>query len=576
VNSARPSQSKPAPRRTIHTWLNWLVVASVLPAIAVTTFVIIRSFNQERDNLERNLVGTARALSQAVDAEFDGARSALLILAASPHLASGNLAKFYDEARQVLPATKGDNFILTGLDGRPLLNTSQPYGAPLPHDDLAPPPRAIDMGRPVVSNLFNDAATGKPVFRIEVPVTIEGTPRYTLTMTMSTERLNRLLQRQNMPADWITAIIDSNETIVARTLNGERFVGKEVSPGLKSALAEGGEGAFEGLTREGVTALSSFSRSTVSGWTVAISIPKEGQAGFFWRALWENVVAAYLLLVVGVLLARRISSRIARSIESLREPAASLGLQEPVVLPPLEIQEVDELGKSLVAAHELIEQRTTERNKLRRRIMKAQEEERLRLARDLHDQTGQSVSAAIMDLKVIEPLVEEKGRDRVRFLRKQMEGLGQVLHRIAWELRPASIDELGLTHALVNYVEEWSAKNAIPVDFHCVDSKLDARPDEVRTTVYRIIQEALTNVAKHAQGAKNVSVVISTSDETLHLTVEDDGRGFDPTASSSRLGLAGMRERMSLVGGRLEIESAPNRGTTIFARIPLVTRRAAA
>jgi len=575
VNSARPPQSKPAPRRTIHTWLNWLVVASVLPAIAVTTFVILRSFNQERDNLERNLVGTARALSQAVDADFDGARSSLLILAMSPHLVSGDLAKFYDEAQQVLHATQGDNFILTGLDGRPLLNTSQPFGAPLPHDDLAPPLRAIDMGQPVVSNLFRDA-TQKPVFRIEVPVIVDRVPRYTLAMTMSAQRLNRLLQRQNMPADWITAIIDSNETIVARTLNGERFIGKEVSAGMKSALAEAGEGAFEGLTREGVSAVSSFSRSAVSGWTVAISIPKEGQAGFFWQALWENVVAAYLLLVVGVLLARRISSRIAGSIESLREPAASLGLQEPVVLPPLEIQEVDELGKSLVAAHELIEQRTTERNKLRRRIMKAQEEERLRLARDLHDQTGQSVSAAIMDLKVIEPLVEEKGRDRVRFLRKQMEGLGQVLHRIAWELRPASIDELGLTHALVNYVEEWSAKNAIPVDFHCVDSKLDARPDEVRTTVYRIIQEALTNVAKHAQGAKHVSVVISTSDEMLHLTVEDDGRGFDPTASSSRLGLAGMRERMSLVGGRLEIESAPNKGTTIFARIPLVSRRAAA
>lgn len=577
MNRARSSQDKTAPRRTIHTWLNWLVVASVLPAIAVTSFIIVRSFNQERANLERDLVGTARALTQAVDAEFEGARSALLILAMSPHLASGDLARFYDEAQQVLRATKGDNVILTDVDGRQLVNTSQPFGAPLPRDDNPDQLRqVIETGQPVISNLFTEANGQKPIFRIEVPVLSNGKPRYGLAMNIRPDRLSEILRRQQMPADWVTSIVDGNETVAARTVNGEKAVGKEISPDLKRALTAAGEGAFEGVSREGTTVFSSFSRSGVSGWTVAIGIPKESLSGFFWQTLWENVVAAYLLLVVGVLLARRISTRIARAIDTLREPAASLGLGEPPVVPPLEIQEAHELGQSLLAAHQLIEQRTSERNTLRRRIMRAQEEERLRLARDLHDQTGQSVSAAIMDLKAIEPLVEEKGRDRVRFLRKQMEGLGQMLHRIAWELRPASIDELGLTHALENYIEEWSAKNAITVDFHCSDAKLDGRPDEIRTTLYRIIQEALTNVAKHAQSATRVSVVISTSDETLHLAIEDNGRGFDPTALSSRLGLAGMRERMSLVGGKLEIELSPTTGTTIFARIPFATRRAAA
>src|SRR6185295_14063327 len=102
------------------------------------------------------------------------------------------------------------------------------------------------------------------------------------------------------------------------------------------------------------------------------------------------------------------------------------------------------------------------------------------------------------------------------------------------------------------------------------------RSNEIRTTVYRVIQEGLTNIAKHATNATNVSVVIGVSEHTLHLAIEDNGQGFDPTASSSRLGLAGMRERLLLVGGRLAIESSPDVGTTIFARIPIRSERAAA
>ncbi len=577
MKSKGASQVKRASRRPIQAWLNWLVIASVLPAIAVTTFIIIRSFEQERANLERDLVGTARALTQAVDAELDRVRSALLILARSPHLKSGDLARFYEDAQQVISVTKSDNIVLTDTNGHPIFDTLRPFGARSQLTDKHDEMHALsEDGDPVVSNLITDAATRKHVFKIEVPVLSKGKPRYTLAMGVRPERLNEILLRQKMPADWATAIVDNGGTIVARTIGGDKVVGTETTPGLKRAIEGAGEGAFEGISREGVAVLSSFSRSENSGWTVAIAMPKESLSAFFWRALWENVVGAYLLLVIGVLLARRISARIAHSIGALREPAASIGLPETPLVPAVDIQEVYELGQSLVAAHQLVEQRTTERNALRQRIMRAQEEERLHLARDLHDQTGQSVTAAIMDLNALEPYVEEKGRDRVRFMGKQLERLGHMLHRIAWELRPASIDELGLTHALENYIEEWSAKNNITVDFHCADANLEERPDEVRTTIYRIVQESLTNIAKHARGVTHVGVAISISDATLHLAIEDNGPGFDPMGLSSRLGLAGMRERMSLVGGKLEIESSPGAGATIIARIPLTARKAAA
>ncbi|HLQ88460.1 MAG TPA: ATP-binding protein [Xanthobacteraceae bacterium] len=235
-----------------------------------------------------------------------------------------------------------------------------------------------------------------------------------------------------------------------------------------------------------------------------------------------------------------------------------------------------------ISARKLAEERLAsaiaEREQMRRRLMQAQEDERLRLARDLHDQTGQSLAAAMLDLKAIEPLIVEGGRGRLRAIQMQFHNIGQALHRVAWELRPAAIDELGLASALASYVEEWSSKFGIEADFHCRDTKLDGAPVEIRTTLYRLVQEGLTNIVKHAPQASSVSIIIDRSDDTLRLTIEDDGPGFDPLAQRTGtrdggLGIAGMRERLALLGGTLEIESTIGRGTTIYARIPIEAER---
>jgi two-component system, NarL family, sensor histidine kinase UhpB len=222
-----------------------------------------------------------------------------------------------------------------------------------------------------------------------------------------------------------------------------------------------------------------------------------------------------------------------------------------------------------------------ERDELRRRLMQSQEDERLRLARELHDQTGQTLTAAMLELKGLEIQYNEAGRSRIRALRERMEEIGKSLHRIARELRPASIDELGLNTALANYVSEWSQQLGIAVDFHHGDIDLDSLTDEKRTAIYRIVQEALTNIAKHAREATSVSVVVGRTGAIVQLTIEDNGRGFDianlngngtngnATGKGRRgLGVAGMRERLALIGGELDIESSPGVGTTVFARIP--------
>jgi signal transduction histidine kinase len=245
----------------------------------------------------------------------------------------------------------------------------------------------------------------------------------------------------------------------------------------------------------------------------------------------------------------------------------------------------------LLAAFSLVNSRLTvegERKSqmvvgLQRRLVNAEERERLRLSHELHDQTGQSLTAAMLELRDIEPLVTEDGRKRLHILRERMAEIGKVLHRVAWELRPASIDELGLASALNNYVLEWGAQYDIEVDFYNGGGpKLDELSDEARTTIFRVAQEGLTNVVKHARGATSVSVGIECGSAMIQLVIEDNGCGFNSSAAVEHpdnhrgFGLAGMRERLSLLSGELEIESSIGAGTTIFARIPFKSERVTA
>jgi len=238
------------------------------------------------------------------------------------------------------------------------------------------------------------------------------------------------------------------------------------------------------------------------------------------------------------------------------------------------LADLDAANSCLAAENERKSQMVTG---LHHRLVHAEEQERLRLSHELHDQTGQTLAAALPELGRIERQVGALERDRLQRLRGQVEEIAQTVHRISWELRPAAINELGLASALTDYASEWSFQFGVATDFHSGNVDLDGLSDQIRMTIYRIVGEALTNVAKHARGASAVSIVVTCERSLLHLTIEDNGCGFDPAAmpapaakhANSGLGLAGMRERLALVGGELEVESSPGLGTTLFARIPL-------
>ena len=204
-----------------------------------------------------------------------------------------------------------------------------------------------------------------------------------------------------------------------------------------------------------------------------------------------------------------------------------------------------------------------------RKVVQAQELERARLARELHDETGQALTSVLLGLKALEQAVTtEGGHERVASLRELVVETLQSVRRLAVELRPSALDDFGLAPALERLVDTVREQAGLEVD---LELRLGAvrLPSEVETTLYRIVQEALTNVTKHA-GATRISVVVSRQEQAVAAVIEDDGAGFEVAeARADGLGLVGMRERVGLVGGRLRIEASPGRGTTLAAEIPL-------
>jgi two-component system, NarL family, sensor histidine kinase DevS len=212
------------------------------------------------------------------------------------------------------------------------------------------------------------------------------------------------------------------------------------------------------------------------------------------------------------------------------------------------------------------ELRAAERRETLRRVVDAQEHERRRIARELHDETGQALTSVLLGLRLIEE-TSPAVRAAVAELRETIANAIQELRALAVELRPKALDDFGLAAAIERLADTYARRTGIVIDVHVAG--LDTRlPGEIETALYRIVQESLTNVAKHA-GAATASVTVHRVPGSVTAVIEDDGRGFDPAVITPGLGLGSMLERAELVSGTVRIESRPDGGTTIAVEVPL-------
>jgi signal transduction histidine kinase len=216
----------------------------------------------------------------------------------------------------------------------------------------------------------------------------------------------------------------------------------------------------------------------------------------------------------------------------------------------------------------------TELSEVLRRVVNDQEAERRRIARELHDSLGQSLTLLQLGLDAVTRAAAGGGdiAGDVASMKGLTVRISEELHRLAWEIRPTVLDDLGLQEAIRQIPAEWQPRSGLHFDLHLA---LERRlPAAIESALYRVLQEAITNIVRHA-AARRIGIILEEDHDGARLIVEDDGRGMvideaPPAGSPSRhLGLLGMRERLSLVGGTLEIESMLDRGTTLFARVPL-------
>jgi signal transduction histidine kinase len=226
-----------------------------------------------------------------------------------------------------------------------------------------------------------------------------------------------------------------------------------------------------------------------------------------------------------------------------------------------------------------LKQRDVLRRQLLQQAIAAQEQERRRIARELHDQTGQALTSLLVWLRALEAEADGSGRltispARLQELKAIVADTLDGVRDLALELRPSVLDDLGLVPALQRYVRTCQERHQLAIDFQTVGLEGVRLPLSVETALYRIMQEALTNVVQHAC-AHRVGLLLEARAGVVVAIVEDDGCGFEADRlmhgpmHKRWLGLSGMSERAQLLGGKLSIESAPGEGTTVFVEVPL-------
>lgn len=336
----------------IRTRLLLLILAILVPAFIAAVLAVWYVYQEERRAQETSVKEAVRAFALLVDNELEIKEGILHALANSPALARGDLETFERHARSLAP-TAETAIILISPDGRQLINTRAAPGAQLPirrASDIDALMKQYGADRTLVSDLFVSTLGQRHDFAIQVPVRIDGSVRYFLSMGVNAATLQGLLREQRFPAEWQAAIIDRSGRIVARSLDPERYRGHLVTPTARSEFAAHREGAFANRNLAGIPVQAFYSTVPASDWKVLVSIPIDDLRRVPLHAAAFLATIMAILLVLASVAARWFARRAAIPIEYLGRSAADLGAGREVHYQPQGIVEIDAVAQRMAAA----------------------------------------------------------------------------------------------------------------------------------------------------------------------------------------------------------------------------------
>jgi PAS domain S-box-containing protein len=360
-----------------------LTAATLLPTIIFTLVIAVFLARRAQETFERGATERIRALMTAVDKELDGSISTLEALATARRLETDDLRGFYERATPILESQPEWFRINLALpSGQEVLNLLRPFGTQLPMiQERASFDQVLQTGKPAIGYLVRDPLTDQYELSVRVPVIRNEVIKYVLSAVVKPQTFSALLAPQKLPHDWIGIVLDGNQRFVTRTLNPERNLGQSASKGLQAALTHAPEGWFRGTTVENMDVYTTYSRSSFSGWTVAIGIPAATVQASLRRSVFSVSLLGLVFLALGMALAWFFSAPIARSIQGLSEIAENLGqTQTAASNGPSPVSEVEDVRHALLRANQLIRERSDERDKVETTLR--QVSERLELAQE--------------------------------------------------------------------------------------------------------------------------------------------------------------------------------------------------
>ena len=511
---------------------------------------------------------------------------------------------------QSLPLFR-EGLFLTDVQGRVLW--TEPYTTSLmgtiPFGEGGVSP-LLETGVPRISDLFSLPGSGKAVLIAIAPVKsregkIVGAAGGVLDPT-GTELLSLLQPGEPSTAGYTLEVVDSRGMLLASTRRQNLLTSSDQAEVLGDLIRDRRTAVsryrhIHPSGETGQTEVMAFAplRSTLIPWGVSVIQPEAEALAPARRLQQRFLLSGILLVALAVALGWGTAQGIVRPVNALMRQARRIAggdLSQPV--PPLGGGEVAELGQAFEGMRqklaqsweksqrwsqeleEKVQERTRDleaarklREELLHKLITAQEEERKRIARELHDETSQALAALAMDIDMLSQTPPASLQPRLQAMKGLVVKTLDGVHQMIFALRPSILDDLGLFPALRWYAE--SRLEPLGVKVQLIAAGRERRlPPSMEIALFRVVQEAITNTARHAR-AENVMVAVEFGDGTLMIEVEDDGVGFDPEAlarsadSAQGLGLSGMRERVSLLGGTLSLWSEPGSGTRILVEVPL-------